>query len=213
MKRTLCAILLASGLLVACSGTKKVAEDASAKASQEVTTSQGQAVSVTPEAPTPPAPPKPPTLPKKPKTMLVGQAERQELQQAPFASWFTPNYERYTVNVALLPKITEAMKGVEVRTFMGTWCGDSKRETPRFYKIMDAASVAPDALELITVNRGKRTPDGLTEGQVIIRVPTFIFLKNGEELGRIVERPVESLEADMLKILTNQPYSHAYEDN
>jgi hypothetical protein len=36
----------------------------------------------------------------------------------------------------------------------------------------------------------------------IERVPTFIFLKNKVEAGRIIETPVTSLEQDMLNILT-----------
>ena len=45
----------------------------------------------------------------------------------------------------------------------------------------------------------------------IINVPTFIFYKDGEELGRIVEYPIQDLESDMLKILSGQPYRHAYD--
>jgi len=36
-------------------------------------------------------------------------------------------------------------------------------------------------------------------------VPTFIFFRNGEELGRIIEAPDKSLEEDMAGIiLTNE---------
>jgi hypothetical protein len=41
-------------------------------------------------------------------------------------------------------------------------------------------------------------------------VPTFIFMKDGQELGRIVEYPLESLEKDMAKILSGVDYKHAY---
>ncbi len=34
---------------------------------------------------------------------------------------------------------------------MGTWCGDSKRETPRFYKILDETGFNQNNFELITV--------------------------------------------------------------
>jgi len=46
----------------------------------------------------------------------------------------------------------------------------------------------------------------------ITNIPTFIFYKNGKEMHRIVESPMESLEKDMLKIITGQPYKHAYEN-
>lgn len=94
---------------------------------------------------------------------------------------------------------------------MGTWCGDSKRETPRFYKVLEAAEFDLKNLEMITVNRGKKTPDNLERGFNIFRVPTFIFYKNGKEIGRYVEYPRKSLEKDMLDILTGKPYKHSYD--
>ena len=40
-----------------------------------------------------------------------------------------------------------------------------------------------------------------TEGLNIEKVPTFIFYKNGIEIGRIIESPEKSIEKDFLKIL------------
>jgi len=95
---------------------------------------------------------------------------------------------------------------------MGTWCGDSKEQTPIFYKILDAANFNYNNLQLIAVNRGKSTPDNLQEGLNIERVPTFIFYKKGKEIGRFVEFPQETVEADMLKIVSGEPYKHSYEN-
>jgi len=39
------------------------------------------------------------------------------------------------------------------------------------------------------------------EKQKIEKIPTFIFIMNGKEIGRIIESPNESLEKDMLKII------------
>ena len=57
----------------------------------------------------------------------------------------------------------------------------------------------------------KKTPDNLQLDLKIIRVPTFIFYKDEEEIGRYVEYPRESMEKDILKILTRQPYKHSYD--
>lgn len=149
-----------------------------------------------------------PEAPQKPE-MLTGKTQRTQLQAGTFGSWFNPEYEDYTVDSGLLEELKPLLKDVEIIIFMGTWCGDSKRETPRFYKILDAAGKTKD-IELITVDRSKTTPQGLEAGKDIIRVPTLIFSKDGKELGRIVEYPIESLEADMLKILKGEPYKHAY---
>ena len=95
---------------------------------------------------------------------------------------------------------------------MGTWCGDSKRETPTFYKILDETNYNYNNLELVTVDRSKTTPDGLEKGYDVVRVPTFIFYKDGKEIGRYVEYARESLEEDMLAILSGKDYKHSYED-
>ena len=104
------------------------------------------------------------------------------------------------------------MKGIKIKGFLGTWCGDSRREIPRFFKILDQAGFKFNNLELIAVNRNKKTPDNLQEGFNIIRVPTFIFYKQGKEIGRYVEYAKESLEKDMLQIISEKPYKHAYEN-
>ena len=95
---------------------------------------------------------------------------------------------------------------------MGTWCGDSRRETPRFYKILEAAGFNFKNLEFATVNRSKKTPNNLQEGLNIIKVPTFIFYKKGKEIGRYVEYARESLEKDMLKIVSGATYKHSYDN-
>ena len=81
------------------------------------------------------------------------------------------------------------------------------------YKILEMANFDFDNLTLITVNREKKTPKNLQQGLDIERVPTFIFYKEGEEIGRYVEYAVASLEEDMLKIVSGQAYEHAYYKN
>lgn len=142
--------------------------------------------------------------------ILVGQVERRDLEDNPvFEEWYKPMFASYRVDESKIDEIKKNLKGVDIQLFMGTWCGDSKRETPRFFKILDAADYTKK-VDLITVTRAKNTPNGLEEGLNITNVPTIIFKKNGKELGRIVEYPIISLESDMLKILTGQEYKHAY---
>lgn len=150
------------------------------------------------------------TVPYEDTVILVGPATIDGFKQEPFNQWYDENYIAYQVNDSLLPSIKANLEDVNIITFMGTWCEDSQRETPNFIKILKAADFNFDHFELITVNREKTTPKGLQEGFNITNVPTFIFYKDGEELNRIVEFPMESLEHDMLKILTNQDYEHAY---
>ena len=163
-----------------------------------------------PVAATAPQTPEAPIVRKQPQ-MLTGKTERDELQTGTFGSWFNPRYADYAIDKDVVVQLKPLLEDVDVTIFMGTWCGDSKRETPRFYKILDAAGKTDD-IELITVDHSKTTPEGLEAGKNIKRVPTLIFSKDGKELGRIVEYPIESLEKDMLKILQGKEYKHAYAD-
>ena len=56
-------------------------------------------------------------------------------------------------------------------------------------------------LEFIGVDRLKKTHDYSIKELKIKRVPTFIFYKEGKEIGRIIESPNETLEKDFLKIV------------
>ncbi len=147
---------------------------------------------------------------KQQKPMLIGIKNRSDLQTQPYNTWFSKNYENYTVDAATTQKLKPILKNVKIKLFMGTWCGDSKREVPRFYKIMDAADFDFKKLTLITMSRKKDTPKKHEEGLNITNVPTFIFYKDGKEINRIVELPIESLEKDMLAILSGNDYKHAY---
>lgn len=127
-----------------------------------------------------------------------------------FKSWFNPGYQDYSVDSVTLEKLKPFLKDVTITVFMGTWCEDSQRETPHLYKILDDAKFDESKLTLITTSDEKTTPQSFEKGKNITNVPTIIFYKNDKELGRIVEYPIESLEKDMLAILSGKEYKHAY---
>jgi len=54
---------------------------------------------------------------------------------------------------------------------------------------------------LINVNREMVGLADEVDGLEIHFVPTFIFYRDEEEIGRIIEMPYESLEKDMLEIV------------
>ena len=188
-------LVLFTIVLTSC-GSSKVATDAKENVQKEVITIQKEI-----------------TAAKNNTGDLVGYANKESFNQAPYNSWFTPKFDNYNPDAATISSLKNELKGVTIKGFMGTWCGDSKRETPRFYKILEMASFDFDNLELVTVNRSKKTPDNLQEGLNIFKVPTFIFYKKGKEIGRFVEYARENLEKDMLKIVSGKPYKHSYDNN
>ena len=84
---------------------------------------------------------------------------------------------------------------------MGTWCPDSRREVPRFMKILNIWQFPATKLTFIGVDNAKLSPVGEYNSLDIQRVPTFIIYKNNIEAGRIIENPTTSLEQDIVNIL------------
>lgn len=141
---------------------------------------------------------------------LVGIANRASFDDPSFKTWFTQEYNYYKTDSIVIDKIKKKIKKFKIKGYMGTWCKDSRREVPRFYKILEQTGFDESDFELITVNRSKKTPDSLEAGFNIIRVPTFIFYRRGKEVGRFVEYPRESIEKDILKIISGESYKHSY---
>ena len=144
---------------------------------------------------------------------LIGIKTKDDFKKQPFNQWFESNYNDYELDENLVKKIKKYIKGITIKAFMGTWCEDSQLETPRFYKLLDTLKFDQNKLTMITVNRAKKTPDNLQEGLNVTHVPTFIFYKKNKEIGRFVEYPRETLENDILKIVSGEPYKHSYEEN
>ena len=130
---------------------------------------------------------------------LTGKVTRADVQGA--SGWETLKGEDYSPNASLVKAIQENAGDVKVLLFLGTWCGDSKREVPHFFKLMDQTGIAESQVEIIALDRSKKDAEGLTEKWQIEYVPTFIFIKDGKEIGRIVETPKDSLEANIAAIL------------
>lgn len=142
--------------------------------------------------------------------ILVGKAKRTDLQQIPFNEWFIESYNDYTLTEKMEGAIEEKLKDYTITIFMGTWCEDSQNQVPKFYKILEEVDFPLRKVTLITMDREKTTPEQFEKGLNITNVPTFIFYKNGKEANRIVESPKESLEQDMLNIITKNNYKHIY---
>ena len=145
---------------------------------------------------------------------LIGKTTKEGLQQTPFVEWYNKNYDDYLENDKAIKSLKNDLKKYEIKAFFGSWCGDSKLELPRFYKILDEANYPMDQLEVIAVDRTaaayKQAPNHEEQGLNIHRVPTFILYKDGLEVNRIVEHPVETLERDLLNIIQGKRYNPNY---
>ena len=116
---------------------------------------------------------------------LLGHLTRDDLRA--YVPWQPLFAEPYAPDPAALAAIKANASDVTVLLIVATWCPDSRREVPRFFAIMDGAGISERQLMMVGVDRTKKDAEGLTEKWGITRVPTFVFLRNGQELGRVVE--------------------------
>ena len=135
------------------------------------------------------------------KPMLVGIGDRTAFNDTSFSGWFNKEYLFYKVKEEVFDSVITGLQDLNVTIVMGTWCGDSRREVPRFYKILDKLDFPKEYIRLIFVDRDKQGLEDEVEDLDVELVPTIIFFRDGKELGRIVEAPYKTLEEDMKEIL------------
>ncbi len=135
------------------------------------------------------------------KPMLLGICDRSAFADSNFSWWFNSEYDNYTPDSVTVMKLSKQINEVNITIVMGTWCSDSRREVPRFFKILDKAGYNQQYLTLICVDRKKTTPTGEVDKLNIKFVPTFIIYEDTEEINRIIETPKETLEKDLALIV------------
>ncbi|WP_394175634.1 thioredoxin family protein [Thalassotalea litorea] len=111
---------------------------------------------------------------------------------------FTLVYENYQVSEQEVSALAPFAKDIKIKVFMGTWCHDSQREVPRFLKL--AEQLPEMDYQLVSLDYQKSDPDGQAEKYQVQFTPTFVVLKNGQEIGRVIERPQVSLGEDIAKL-------------
>ncbi len=147
--------------------------------------------------------------------ILYGVIQKQDLMRPAFDTWFSQGYDNYLPDPVVKDKLKKLVtKDISIQLFLGTWCGDSRREVPRMLKLLDDLDFPGKNLQLIALGGGdsliKQSPQHEESGKGIFRVPAIIVYRNGIELNRINEFPVTSLEDDLYAILNRQPYSPNY---
>lgn len=145
------------------------------------------------------------------RDMLLGEFEKEDLQEKPFSSWFDTRYERYSPEEASMKTIADNINDYEIKLLMGTWCGDSKREVPKLLKLLDKSDYDYDNLQMVAVDHNKTTPSKIEEELDVHHVPTIIFYKHGKEVNRFVEySQEESFEEDIALIVSGKEYKNPY---
>lgn len=119
--------------------------------------------------------------------ILKGFMTKQDLATDSSFAWFAENQKGYTPDQNALQLLRTSKDSINIVAFGGTWCGDTKYILPKFFVLADAAGLSPDRVTMLGVDRSKKTIHHLAEAFGITNVPTIIVMKNGKEVGRVVE--------------------------
>ncbi len=78
--------------------------------------------------------------------ILNGSVQKEVLLNTQLFPWFNYEYKVYKPDTSILADLKLKSKDIHALVFAGSWCSDTQRELPRFYKIMDLAGVNPQQI-------------------------------------------------------------------
>ena len=139
-----------------------------------------------------------------PEKIYYADFSRQNIKKEPSVfNWYDTTYRYYHPDTMKLAALKEISGHLSFRVFGGSWCGDTKRLLPKFYKVTDVLGIPDSLIKLSGVDRQKRSGDETAERYLVNKIPVFILYYDNVEAGRIIEKVNNSIEADMLAIFTN----------
>lgn len=119
--------------------------------------------------------------------ILKGIISRDILANDSSFKWYKQNLKPYPAGKDAATVFGKYKDSVQLVIFLGTWCEDSQVIIPKLFPFLDAAGFSNDRVTLIGVGRNKKTISHLSDAFNVINVPTVIVMKEGKELGRVVE--------------------------
>jgi hypothetical protein len=136
------------------------------------------------------------------KEVLSGPINNQAFNSDLCKDWYKPEYNNYSPSKRTTKKLCEKnFTNITFTIVLGSWCNDSHREIPRFMKTLKQINYPASKVKLWALDTYKKAPGFDPKTMNILKVPTFIIYRNGQEIGRIIETPRRRLEKDLLQII------------
>lgn len=119
--------------------------------------------------------------------VLKGLITRADISTDTSFKWFTENMKLGQANAMAVKAFSEHAHDFQIIVFAGTWCEDTQNILPGFFRLLDKSGYPDSSITLIGVDRNKTTLYNLDKAFNVTKVPTFIVMKDGKEIGRIEE--------------------------
>jgi thioredoxin 1 len=112
---------------------------------------------------------------------------------------FSKSYQGFTIEAEQEKQVEQWPSNLKIDVYFATWCHDSEREVPRLLKALQKNNQIK--VMLLALDYQKSEPNGRAKEANIKYTPTFIISLAEKEIGRIIERPKESLVGDISDML------------
>lgn len=119
--------------------------------------------------------------------ILNGIITKQDLENNATFTWYKANQNGYSPDASIIDAMKAAKDKYQFVIFGGTWCSDTQFILPKFFKLQEDAGIADSKISFFGVNREKQTLGNMAAAFKITNVPTIIVMKDGAEVGRVVE--------------------------
>jgi hypothetical protein len=134
--------------------------------------------------------------------LILGYCPASIIIDSLFKDTWNAEYNNYQPDFKTLDSLEGKLENVTIKIVFRSTCSDSRGQLPRLFKILNELNYDLNSITLVGVNREKQGLSNETEGLEIQFVPTIVLYKDGNEIGRIVETPAESLEKDIVRIVS-----------
>ncbi|MCS7077604.1 MAG: thioredoxin family protein [Bacteroidia bacterium] len=128
--------------------------------------------------------------------------EDEYLRQVKWKIKIDTNYKYKKANPEILRSLSQIQDSINVIIFFGTWCSDSRKWIPKLLSIKESLPIKK--YEFIAVDTTKKDEKLWTRKYGVKKLPTIIFSRDNQEIGRIVEKPKKGLERNIYKIVTEK---------
>ena len=120
--------------------------------------------------------------------------------------WKHPVNEKYKTkkkDVAYLDSLRTIKDSVDLKLFVGTWCSDSRKLVPKFFKLMPGLPIRD--VVIISMDTTKKDINNLAATYRVDSIPMFIFFREEKEIGRIKVKPgKQGIERALWRIMSQK---------
>ena len=102
--------------------------------------------------------------------------------------WYTQSLSYFRPDTNVVKAFKEARaKNYKFLLFGGTWCEDSQFVIPKFFKLQELSGIPDTSVSFFTLDRNKKMIGNLENVLGVQNVPAIVVLKDGKEVGRVIE--------------------------